>query len=130
MLNFLFPKSKNPKLSGKVIRDFCIRLEMEYADRAMIVFEVLSDNSFSLVMLVVLKPRQGTGTEIMKRITAFCDTYNATCDLIPSDSFGTPHSILIEFYEKLGFQVDKYAGFRMIYRKNAEITLFSHFLSP
>lgn len=123
----LFPKSKNPVLNSKIIKDFCRRLEIEYFGRAVLHFEINSDTEFELCIIIVERPRNGLGTEIIEHITRFCDTTGASCYLTPSDDFGTPLYILIEFYRKMGFLPDKYSGFRMVYSKNAEISLFSHF---
>jgi hypothetical protein len=129
MSNILFKKSKSLELNSKIIKDFCARLEIEYAGRAMLQFEINSHTCFTLSIIVVATPRCGLGSEIIKRITDFCDETGASCELTPSDDFGTPYYILIEFYRKMGFVTDKYSGFRMIYSKNVEISLFSHFLS-
>jgi GNAT superfamily N-acetyltransferase len=129
MLSTLFPKSKNPALSSKVIQDFCIRMRMEYAQRAILDFKVESSRRFTLLLIIVKERRNGLGTEIIKKITNFCDEYGATCELTPSDSFGTDYSILIEFYEKLGFRQHKYYNFQLFYHKNSENSLFSHFFT-
>lgn len=47
--------------------------------------------------------RQGIGSEIMRRLCAHADEIGSRIILEPSDSFGTPKTVLVQFYRQFGF---------------------------
>lgn len=47
--------------------------------------------------------RQGIGSEVMRRLCDHADEIGSRIILEPSDSFGTPKTVLVQFYRRFGF---------------------------
>jgi GNAT superfamily N-acetyltransferase len=72
----------------------------------------------ALIIIKKSKRNQGIGSEIIKEIIKFADTYNLEIKLWPSDKHGSDYNRLIKFYENLGFfLIDKFEKEYMSYKK-------------
>ncbi|MFA5625850.1 MAG: DUF5661 family protein, partial [Bradymonadales bacterium] len=49
------------------------------------------------------KRKLGMASEILKGITALADKYQLVVSLSPTNEFGTPKTVLVEFYKRFGF---------------------------
>lgn len=69
---------------------------------------------FDYLFLPKSSRQQGIGSEVMEKLLAVADLHGLTVRGIPSDVFGTPKSVLITWYAKFGFDIDK--SQRVIFR--------------